>query len=195
MKRHIITILFIVFSFCSIAQDKTLPYYEIPAYPEIFTAGGVASRLVDGLGFRFYWATEGLRKEDLQYKTGNDTRTSLEIIQHIYEMSVMIMNSTTQTVNTPDQSASLSFPEMRKKTLSNLKTASDNLRKTSDEDMKSLTIRFMRDEKMMEYPFWNQLNGPISDCLWHVGQIVLLRRASGNPFSEKLSLFAGTVLK
>jgi hypothetical protein len=195
MKKFIIVMLFFVLNICSMAQDKTIPYYEIPAHPETFTAGGVASRLVDGLGFRFYWATEGLRESDLQYKPGNDTRTSLETILHIYEMSVMIKNSTTQTINTPGQDSPLPFSEMRRKTLENLKIASDNLRKASDEDLKSFTIRFNRADKMIEYPFWNQLNGPIADCLWHVGQIVSLRRTSGNPFTEKVSLFAGTVLK
>lgn len=68
------------------AQDKNLPYYEIPAYPESYTAGGVASRIIDGLGFRFYWATEGLRSEDLAFKPGADARTSEETIIHVYDV-------------------------------------------------------------------------------------------------------------
>src|SRR5690242_10632983 len=83
------------------AQDKTLPYYEIPQQPENFTAGGVASRMIDGLGFRFYWATEGLRPEDLAWKPGNESRTTEETITHIYEMTNLILNSTTNTPNTP----------------------------------------------------------------------------------------------
>ncbi len=49
------------------AQDtqSELPYREIPDPPENYTPGTVVSRLVDGLGFRYYWATEGLREEDL----------------------------------------------------------------------------------------------------------------------------------
>jgi hypothetical protein len=34
---------------------------------------------------------------------------------------------------------------------------------------------------------------PISDALWHCGQVVSLRRASGNPFSSKVSVFTGKV--
>ena len=36
-----------------LAQDKTLPYYEIPHPSESFTAGAVASHMIDGLGFVF----------------------------------------------------------------------------------------------------------------------------------------------
>ena len=41
------------------------------------------------------------------------------------------------------------------------------------------------------FPFWNIINGPISDALWHCGQVVLLRRSSGNPFNSKVSVFSG----
>ena len=40
-------------------------------------------------------------------------------------------------------------------------------------------------------PFWNIINGPISDALWHCGQVVMLRRASGNPFNSKVNVFSG----
>ena len=54
-------------------------------------------------------------------------------------------------------------------------------------------IIFLRDSKKVEYPFWNQLNGPIEDAVWHSGQIVAFRRASGNPISKKISVFTGKV--
>ena len=46
-------------------MTSKLPYYEIPDYPETYTAGSVAARMLDGLGFRYYWATEGLNEDDL----------------------------------------------------------------------------------------------------------------------------------
>src|SRR5689334_13979766 len=81
------------------AQDKSLPYYQIPSYPDSYSAGTVASRMIDGLGFRFYWATEGLRTEDLSFKPNDDARTSEETIQHVYSMSFMILNATTKMPN------------------------------------------------------------------------------------------------
>lgn len=191
--RKITIILFFGSIFCS-AQDKTLPYYEIPDRPPHYTAGTVAARMIDGLGFRFYWATESLRTEDLNYAPGPSTRTSLQTIEHIYGMSIIILNSTTGTVNeTP--APTLPFADMRKQTLLNLKAASDHLKKLSDEEISKLKMVFRRDSQVSEYPFWNELNGPIADCLWHVGQVVSFRRASGNPFSDKVSVLTGKVIR
>jgi len=175
--------------------DNKLPYSEIPANAEKYTAGNVASRLIDGLGFRFYWATDGLRDKDLTYRPDKETRSTIETIEHIYEMSIMITNAATETVNTSDQSPRLPFNEMRKKTLENFKLVSDILKKSSDDDLTKYTLKFKQGEKLIEYPFWNHINGPISDCLWHTGQIVSFRRLSGNPFSDKVNLLSGMVIK
>ncbi len=175
-------------------QDRTLPYYEIPSYPENFTAGTVAARMIDGLGFRYYWATEGLRKEDLVHKPSPEARTSEETLTHIYEMSVTILNSTTFTPNVSQvEKPKLPFEEMRKSTLENLKAASNKLLTTEDVEMKDYKIIVKNDSNTKEYPFWNHINGPIADCLWHVGQIVSFRRSSGNPISEKINVFSGKV--
>jgi hypothetical protein len=177
-----------------VAQDKTLPYYEIPPQPENFTAGTVAARMIDGLGFRYYWATEGLRPDDLTFKPSQEARTSEETLTHIYELSVIIVNSTTKTPNLPEANKEkISFTEMRKRTLENLKAASDRLRLSKDSDLKEYKLVFKRDTNTTEFPFWNQINGPIADCLWHVGQVVSFRRSSGNPFTEKASVFTGKV--
>ena len=74
--------LFVFINITMTAQEK-LPYYEIPEAPETFTAGTVAARLIDGLGFRFYWSTEGLKPTDLAYKLTEESRTTEETIQHI----------------------------------------------------------------------------------------------------------------
>lgn len=178
------------------AQDVQLPYYEIPSYPKNFTAGTVAARMIDGLGFRYYWATEGLRPEDLAYKPGADTRTTKETLTHIYELSLIIINSVTKKVNTPGTSRpEPGFAEIRKSTLENLKAASDRLLTATEAEMSDFKLVFERDGNAQEFPFWNQLNGPIADCLWHVGQVVSFRRASGNPFTDKASVFTGTVRK
>lgn len=159
---------------------EKLPYYEIPEYPETYTAGTVAARMVDGLGFRYYWATEGLRKEDLEYKPGKSSRTALETLDHIYGLSNFILNSISNE-NRKKEEGELSFDEKRRLTLINFKTASNVLKNTDD----------ITQFDSGRFPFWNIINGPVSDALWHCGQIVLLRRASGNPFNSKVSVFAG----
>ncbi|WP_250432814.1 hypothetical protein [Hanstruepera flava] len=187
MKTVFTAILVLAFtSGFSQSHDDRLPYYEIPEAPESFTAGTVAARAVDGLGFRYYWATEGLRQADLDFKPNADARSSMETIEHIYRLSKMIVNSTLKKDNNiKEDKEELNFEEMRKATLINFKTAADILR-TSD-DISQFKIVFGD----REIPFWNQINGPIEDAVWHCGQVVLLRRSSGNPFNSKASLFNG----
>ena len=177
------------------AQDvevTDLPYYQIPDYPEKFTAGTVAARVVDGLGFRYYWATEGLRNVDLNYKPNDSARTTLETINHIYGLSNVIVNATKKTINDFTlERPQLTYEEKRQKTLENIKQASEILKNSSAEEMENYLIIFKGKNGTSEYPFWNNLNGPIGDALWHTGQVVLLRRASGNPFNSKASLLRG----
>jgi len=195
---RIFNLLFLFFIFITIsikAQDvksNDLPYYQIPDYPVKFTAGTVAARVVDGLGFRYYWATEGLREVDLNYKSNDSARTTLETIDHIYGLSKVIVNATRKKVNdfTVEQ-PKLTYIEKRYKTLENIKQASEILKVASADEMEKFIIIFRSKNSTSEYPFWNNLNGPIADAIWHTGQVVLLRRSSGNPFNSKASLLRG----
>jgi hypothetical protein len=192
MKGIITTgLLFLVISLNAQETTEQLPYYEIPEAPETYTAGAVAARMVDGLGFRYYWATEGLREEDLNYKPNADARATSETIEHIYGLSKVIVNSTLKKANLREDEQELTFEDIRKQTLINIKTAADILR-TSD-DISQFKIVFERESGNSEFPFWNNLNGTIADALWHCGQVVLLRRSSGNPFNSKASVFTGKV--
>lgn len=170
-------------------SEQQLPYYEIPDYPDAYTAGTVAARSVDGLGFRYYWATEGLREEDLSYKPSPEGRTTGETIDHIYGLSKVIVNAILQKPNTSGNEPEMTFEEKRKQTLINIKTAADILRES--DDLSQFKIVFEREGGSSEFPFWNNLNGPIEDAVWHCGQVVLLRRSSGNPFDSKANVFIG----
>lgn len=77
-------------------------------------------------------------------------------------------------------------------TLENLKAASDIL-KGGGGTLEEYNIVFQRGDTKSELPFWNQINGPISDALWHIGQVVSFRRSSGNPFSPRVSVLTGKV--
>ncbi|PNQ73345.1 hypothetical protein C1T31_07450 [Hanstruepera neustonica] len=186
IKNIIGTCFFFIFmSAISQTNDNQLPYYEIPEYPESFTAGTVAARAIDGLGFRYYWATESLRTEDLNFKPNDDARSSMETIEHIYGLSKVIVNATLKKDNSQNDELAMSFENMRKATLMNFKTAADILRNSDDISQYKLIF------SDREFPFWNQINGPIEDAVWHCGQVVLLRRSSGNPFNSKASVFTG----
>ena len=189
MKTLLILIFLITYQIQS-QTDMTskLPYYEIPDYPETYTAGSVAARMLDGLGFRYYWATEGLNEDDLKYKPGAEARTNGETVEHILGLSKVIVNATIKKGNEGnDEVSEMAFTEKRQQTLVNIKTAADILR--NSEDISQYKLIFGE----REFPFWNNINGPIEDAIWHCGQVVLLRRASGNPYNSKASVFTGKV--
>jgi hypothetical protein len=185
-------IISIVFTMIINAQNgNLLPYYEIPDYPKAYNECTVVARLIDGLGFRYYWATEGLRTEDLAYKPSEDGRTTGETVDHIYGLAKVILNSALNLPNGRSEDSEMTFAEKRAKTLNMLKQAADIFRESKD--LSKFSIVFQRGENTSQFPFWNQLNGPIEDAVWHCGQVVLLRRASGNPYNSKASVFSGKV--
>ena len=173
------------------AQSEKLPYYEIPEASENYTAGTVVARMIDGLGFRYYWATEGLRTEDLTFKPSEDARTTGDTVDHIYGLTRTILNSALKIPNESVNEAEITFEEKRAKTLNMLKKAADIFRATND--LGQYNIVFNRGGQTSEFPFWNQINGPIADALWHCGQVITFRRSSGNPYNSKASVFTGTV--
>ena len=174
----------------------TLPYAEIPDYPAQYTAESVIARMVDGIGFRFHWATEGLRPEDLAFRPTPESRTTEETIDHILGLSLVVLNAVRNEVNTRsgEETSPLTFDIKRQKTLDNLKSASDIL-KTGKQKLEDSKMVFKNGDKTTEYPFWFEINGPISDALWHIGQVVTFRRSSGNPFNSKVSVLSGKVRK
>ena len=169
-----------------------LPYHTIPDYPEEYSAGTLASRMIDGLGFRYYWATEGLRQEDLDFAPGEDARTTFETLEHIHGLCKVILNAAKNEVNErgPNEET-MDFVEMRKETLLMLSEASQILRES--DDLNNHEVIFKRGERSSQFPFWNLVNGPIADAIWHVGQVVTFRRSSGNPFPAGVSVFMGSV--
>lgn len=72
-----------------------------------------------------------------------------------------------------------------------VKRSSEILKTSTNSDLKKFNLIFKSATNTTEYPFWNQINGPIEDAVWHAGQIVSLRRSAGNPFDSKVSLLSG----
>ena len=192
--RYLITLIILVaINYNSMAQNKNdLPYYEVPDYYDEYTAGTVTARMIDGLGFRYRWATENLREKDLKYKASESGRTIMETMQHILDLSWIVVNSALEKPNDFSiKKPKLGFDDMRKQTLENFQKASQILQKETD--LQRFDLRFASEKGERKYPFWNQINGPIEDAVWHAGQIVAMRRASGNPIRSGISFMKGTV--
>jgi uncharacterized damage-inducible protein DinB len=176
----------------AINKNSDLPYRQIPDYPDYYTPENVAARLIDGLGYRYFWATEGLTQKDLDYNPGNGGRSTLETIEHIYGLSRTILNGSLNKPNVyPRAEQDHTFAEIRKLTLENLESASRALKERDSNSMENLKIISKRQQGTNESPYWNMLNGPISDAIYHTGQVVSFRRSSGNPINPKVNVFSG----
>ena len=179
-------------------KSQELPYQEIPEYPSDYGPGNIMSRLIDGLGFRYYWATEGLTEKDLAYVPSDNARSVLQTLEHICSMSQSILNAPLGKPNTGTVDYSkFSYQELRELTLKNLKAASEAVAGKEAVDFESFSIVYKGGERESRYPYWNLINGMISDCIYHTGQITMLRRVKqdimGNPINPNVSVFLGKV--
>jgi len=169
-----------------------LPYQEIPVAPQEYTAAAMASRMIDGLGFRYFWASKDLSEQDLKFKASEDARTCRETLVHIMNLSYSVVNTSLQAPqNYPEDLSTLTLDDLRSITLNNLNLASETMKHLNDSQLATLKVMFANGRET-EYPYWNMLNGPLADAIYHTGQIVMLRRASGNPIADGVSVFTGT---
>lgn len=192
--RKILYLLALVSAFPVLSQQTatdSLPYAAIPDYPGEYSAQSVTARLTDGLGFRYYWATAGIRDEDLAYRPGTSGRSYRETMEHIYNLSLVILNVAGRQDNDPATMPGIpgNADELRRVTLKNIETASKLL--AASNNLEDHPIRFVSARGETEFPFWNLINGPIADAIWHCGQLVVLRRASGNPVDPEVSFLQG----
>jgi len=195
MRNILITFIFLFTLSINAQTDKKeidLPFSEIGEYPADFSQANIISRMIEGLGYRYYWATKSLTENDLNYKSSEGARSTIQIIEHIYSLTMMI-SSSFEKKEFKFTSVTYNYDELRTKTLLKLKYIHDELR--SNPDFSQLFIKFERGGTKMEFPFWNQINGPISDALWHCGQVVMNRRSSGNPLQSGVNVFLGKTSK
>ena len=171
-------------------KNATLPYYEIPTSEENYTANAVVGRMIDGLGFRYYWSTGGLTKKDLEYKPNGQGRNTQETITHLYDLSNMMLRLTKTISKQSKDKTEMNFAEMRMQTLFNFEALSKKIKATKD-----LSELSTSSNGKVTIPFFNVINGPIADAIWHTGQIATFRRSSGNPINSKINHFSGTVNK
>ncbi|MFX1251661.1 MAG: hypothetical protein ACFFCZ_08625 [Promethearchaeota archaeon] len=148
-------------------------FKSITTYPDRIDGTAVITRLIDGLGYRFFWATEGLRETDYHYCPGNDCKSIAELIKHIWGLINWIHLSLTRHGYNKDRPADISAE--RDHVLYLLQELRDQFYKLEDSKLDFIKIRNL--------PFWHIINGPLSDALTHVGQINSIRRLAGNPTS------------
>tara|TARA_Y100001949_G_scaffold92176_1_gene77923 strand:- start:418 stop:681 length:264 start_codon:yes stop_codon:yes gene_type:complete len=72
-------------------------------------------------------------------------------------------------------------------TLENLKNSIEIVENFSKSDFEKNKIIFGD----LKFDLFNLFHGPISDSLYHIGQVVAFRRASGNPITRGVNHFMG----
>lgn len=155
-----------------------LPFTRIDSYPAKVTGPAVLTRLIDGLGFRFHWATQGLTDQDYAFSAGHGSQSIGQLVGHIWGLtnwvSVAVLGQGEEKPETPQ--------EQRAHALQMLQRLRERFVALDNHALAKITID--------GHPFWHILNGPLADALTHVGQINVLRRLAGNP-TPRAALFTG----
>ena len=111
---------------------NTMFGYEISGHPEVFSGTTVFARFVDGLAFRYHWATEGLRPEDYAFRPSRDSMSLLELQKHMLHLVFMIK----QTVFDADERERFASEDpdvLREAILQNLRAIREHLDELSDD--------------------------------------------------------------
>ena len=191
MRHLFIFLLTFQFSFL-MAQQTPLPFSSIPPAPTTVNAPSALVRMVQGLGYRYHWASKDLRPEDVAYRPSAEAASCLETLQHIYGLTDAIANAT-QALPSPRplKDVPKDMAELRRLTLERLKAAETTLLAADDADVEQMKVIFQRGEKVYTFTIWNLINGPISDAIYHTGQIVSFRRTTGNPIHTGVNVLVG----
>ena len=175
-------------------MSQTSEYFKnISEYPTEINNGNIISRMINGLGYRYYWATEKLKENDLRYRPSKDAYSTKETMVHIFTLSKTVYNTTLSKMNKrPDIDIPVDYESIRNETLQFLEKASKNFSNLNSEELDQMKIKFIRGGTIKSFPIWNLLNGPIAAAIYHTGQIVSFRRTTGNPIDSSVNVFMGS---
>ncbi len=174
-----------------------LPYTTLPPAPETVTATAVLSRLVDGLSFRYRWATEGLDDADLTYRPCAEGQSLGEVLAHVHVLGSWVAASLgaagqpkgpTYGEVMEQQPAPSALQPLRRSTLDAFARVRETLAALGDEGLPTVTLTGSL--KAEPEAFWSMINGPLADALTHVGQVAVWRRAVGKP-APRADVFRG----
>jgi len=153
-------------------------YAALPEPPQKPTATTILIRVVDATAARYYWATEGLRQSEMDYRPGPESMTILGLLRHVHGLAARCKRAMAGEAQpqapAPQPPAPIEDLEtLRRETLENLSALRERLGAMTDEDLNSVIVNKM--------PFWFLINGPLIDMASHIGQVNGWRRLAGNP--------------
>ncbi len=167
---------------------------DIPDPPAAVCGTTVLMRLVDGLAFRYRWATEGLTDADIEFRPVADAMSLRELLDHLHRLASWVEGTVQRTLDGDAPSTLAREPlegdadSTRTSTLEHLARLRGHLSTMSDEQLAEVTTPATSTRG--PHPFWNLINGPLADALTHVGQVNTYRRINGNP-APAVDVFRG----
>lgn len=157
----------------------------LPPVPTTVNATSVMARMVDAIALRFNLSTLGLLDKNLSFRPVESSLSIGEVIEHIYDLLAWINKCLGNDYKTQLTPTVIGYRIAIEEVCEQLKTT---LMAMKEEELEAIQIYLKRTDT--HYPFWNLINGPMSDVLTHVGQINSWRRMDGNP-CPKYSPFTG----
>jgi len=155
-------------------------YHSMPATPDEITAVNIICRMLAGMGFRFYWATEELTEETYACQPCEGARSIGEIVEHIWDL----LNWIYCAIDPIGKAKPSEAIQLRAGALELIAILEEAFSKMDEEELAALQVH-------KQQPFWSIINGPLSDVLTHIGQIASLRRIANSPVPDS-NPFKGT---
>ena len=153
---------------------------DLPAFFKTFhpdpdqpSASNAIARLIDGLGYRLYWALDGLKEGECQYTLCEGASSIRDILWHI----LGLVNWVYMHVYGQQMTRKPSIIDQGIDTLLALERLYQTFLEMNDEDL----VHY----KLEDRSFWSYINMPLADALHHVGQVSILRRGAGNPVAQE----------
>jgi len=150
----------------------TVPFYKIPDPPAAASAGAILGRLADAIGFRFRWATEGIRDADLPFKPAADCWSLAQLIDHIADLLEPVAKAVGARQH-PPLAQQAGFVALRARILDLSAGLSARFKAMPDADLAGASAG--------KLSVWTMVNGNLADILTHIGQILSWRRLAGSP--------------
>lgn len=155
--------------------------------------------MLDGLGFRFRWAADGLSAEDLAFSPGHGAMTLGELLLHMRQLvgwvgvnvhgarvggEPVIWSAACAELADPGSDPTM----LSEQVLETIATLRADLLALGDDGLSD--IRLLASSGPDLRPFWNAVNGPLADFLTHVGQLNSWRRLLDKP-APPVDVFRG----
>lgn len=163
-------------------------FVQIPETPSKISGTNCIARMIDGIGFRYYWATESLTDNEFLFSPGNGSMNITALNLHIYDLAYITHKTFGLTALYKKETFD-DFITAREEILFLYEAISKHLKSIENDE-------FLNNSKVKPkslnraFPFWYLINGHIADCLTHIGQITSWRRIAGNP-QPKTNVFLG----